>query len=198
MMNAERGADVLGRKERIEQLKARAAELSKGSFTSFTSDECPLEIQEAFWRNVVEIEAAGTTTLVKVLEERGFELTPAEGLTDEQLTKKLWALIGRLAEQCCFLTHTDHLSDRDLYVHLLDVTLKEEIESAVLNPDMGGAYHYDLIGGGSDEDIQIMLRYYSTEEDREQWHADFPEDVIPPMRSLPYDRDRLLPKWEVQ
>jgi hypothetical protein len=196
MMNAERGADVAGRKERIEQLKARAEALCGGEFTSFTSEHCPLEVQEEFWRRVVAVEESGTTTLAKLLEKGGFELTSPDKLTDEQLTKKLWALVGRLAELRCFLTHTDHLSDRDLYAYLLEVTLQEEVESMVAHPDPNSAYHYDLIGGGSDEDVQIMLRYYSTEEDREQWHDDFPEDVIPPMRSLPYDRDRMLPKWD--
>ena len=95
MMNAERRTDVAERKERIEQLKARAEELSKGSFTSFTSDECPLEVQEEFWRRVVEVEERGFTTLAKVLEDGGFELTAPDKLTDEQLAKKLWALIGR-------------------------------------------------------------------------------------------------------
>jgi hypothetical protein len=198
MMNAERRMDVLARKERIDQLKARAEELCKGPFSSFMSDECPLEIQEAFWRNVVEIEEGGMTTLAKVLEQGGLELTPADTMTDEQLKTRLWLLIGRMADLRCFLTHTDHLSDHDLYVHLLEVTLKEEIESAVLKPHLNSAYHYDLIGGGSDEDIQVMLRYYSTEEDREQWHDDFPDDIIPPMSIPPYDRDRLLPKWDEQ
>lgn len=198
MMNARRRSDVLEREGRIEQLKARAEELSTGSSTSFTHDEGLLEDREEFWRRVEEVEESGLTTLARAIEEGGFELPVSDQLTDEQLARKLWALIGRMAELHCFLTHTDHLSDRELYTQLVEETLQEEIEAALLTAGPNQAYHYDLIGGGSEEEIQIMLRYYTTVEDREQWHADFPDDVIPPMRSLPYDRDRLLPKWEVQ
>lgn len=198
MMNAQRRSDVLDREGRIEQLKARAEELSTGSSTSFTHDEGLLEDQEEFWRRVEEVEESGLTTLARAIEEGGFELPVSDQLTDEQLARKLWALIGRMAELRCFLTNTDHLSDRELYTQLVEETLQEEIEAEALTAGPNQAYHYDLIGGGSEEDIQIMLRYYTTVEDREQWHADFPDDVIPPMRSLPYDRDRLLPKWEVQ
>jgi hypothetical protein len=196
MANAEGRAKALTQRERIEKLKARAQELTNGEFRSFSTEACPLDVQEAFWRRVVECAESPLTTHAKVLEKSGFVLTPPDQLSDEELTRKLWQLIVRLAEMNCYLSHTDHLSDRELYEQLVEETLQEEVEEALLRPQPGACYHYDLIGSGSEEDIQIMLRFYSTKEEREQWHLDFPDDLIPPMSMAPYNRDRLLPKWE--
>lgn len=198
MMNVNRDVEVQSCKARIEKLKARAAAMCHGEFYSFQDDkcDCPLEVQEEFWKQVVAMEEGRKTTLAEVLKENGFELPSAKGLQDEQVTVKLWALIRKMAELQCFLTHTDHLSDRELYEHLLKETLQEEIDAASVACGPEGAWHYDLIGGGSDEDIQVMLRYYSDEVEREQWHCDFPDDVIPPISIPPYDRDRLLPRWQ--
>ena len=74
-------AKVLDQKQRIAELKARAEELSKGSFFSCESDDCPLDVQEEYWRRVVESEESGTTTLTKVFREEGFELTPPDRLS---------------------------------------------------------------------------------------------------------------------
>lgn len=196
MMRTEGRTEFLAQKDRIEKLKARAQELAKGEFVSFTSDDCPLAVQEEFWRRVVECAEAPLTTHAEVLERSGFVLTPPAELNDEELTRKLWQLIVRLAEMNCYLSHTDHLSDRELYTQLVEETLREQVEEAMLRPQPGASFHYDLIGSGSEEDIQIMLRFYSSEEDREQWHLDFPDDLIPPMCMAPYNRDRLLPNWE--
>ena len=57
----------------------------------------------------------------------------------------------------------------------------------------GWVNHIDVIGGGSEEDIEIGLRYYDTEEQRGHWAKDFPDDVIPPHEAPPFDRDRHLP-----
>jgi len=197
MMHVEGRAAVLTQEERIERLKARAQELANGTFISFSCNSCPLDVQEEFWRRVVESAESPLTTHAKVLEKSGFVLTPPSQLNDEEVTRKLWQLIVRLAEMNCYLSHTDHLSDRDLYTQLVQETLQEEVEEALLRPNPDACYHYDLIGSGSEEDIQIMLRFYSSRDEREQWHLDFPDDLIPPMSMPPYNRDRLLPKWEL-
>lgn len=51
-----------------------------------------------------------------------------------------------------------------------------------------------MIGGGSEEDNQIYLRYYATEDERADWKRQFPEDELPSRAKPPYDRDRLLPQ----
>ena len=190
-------AEVLARKERIAKLKERAEELSKGVFYSVEDDGVPLRVQEDYWKRLVAFEEAGTTTLAKVLEDSGFELTPSDQLTDEQLTKKLWALIRRMADFRCFLERTNHLSDRELYTHLLEVTLPEEMNATVADPDPNSAWHIGVVRGGDcDEEDQIMLKYYMEEEEREEWQMECPDEEMPPMSIPPYDRDDRLPKWD--
>ena len=54
--------------------------------------------------------------------------------------------------------------------------------------------HIDVIGGGSQEDIDLYLRYYASETDREEWRREFPNHHMPPRKVPPFDRDRFLPK----
>ena len=54
----------------------------------------------------------------------------------------------------------------------------------------------DIIGSGSAEDTALFLRYYATDEDRELWKRELPDEDIPPREGLPFDRDRLLPTGE--
>jgi hypothetical protein len=51
-----------------------------------------------------------------------------------------------------------------------------------------------LLGGGSEEDNQLYLKYYADDDWRQHWHEDWPDDLIPAHQDPPYDRDRLLPK----
>ena len=191
-------AEVLAREERIADLKAQAQALAKDSFSSVENEGVPPEVQEAYWRRLVAFEEAGTTTLAKVLTDHGFELTPPDQLNDMQLSRKLWALIRRMADFRCFLSQTNHLSDRELYTHLLEETLPEEMNATVAKPDPDSAWHIDLLGGGSDEDIQTMLRFYADEEERKEWKQDFPDLEIPEISIPPYDRDDRLPKCNDQ
>ena len=62
--------------------------------------------------------------------------------------------------------------------------------------DVDFGCHLDPIGGFSEEDIKIYLKFYADDEIRERWRKDFPEDVIPDKDTPPYDRDRFLPTHE--
>ena len=56
----------------------------------------------------------------------------------------------------------------------------------------------DLLGGWSDADTSLYMKYYADEESRREWLADFPDYDMPAHDDPPYDRDRLLPQpWEV-
>ena len=178
--------------KRIEGLKRRAEELSGGQMETGGLDDCPADTEEAFWKNVVEYEEAPWTTHFQQLEEAGVSLPPPDSLTDQELTAKLWEVIHKLALLRVFIEDTDHLSDRELYAHLWTDSLREETKA--LPPEASGAYHIQPLGGGSEEDNLLYLKYYADEAWRQQWQKDFPEDPIPPHEDLPYDRDRLLPK----
>lgn len=182
------------REKTIEAFKRRAQELSGGKMEVETLDECPEETEEAFWKHVVDYEEAPWTTNFQQLESAGVSLPAPDSLKDEELTAKLWEVIQKLALLHVFIEQTDHLSDRELYTHLWTDSLREETKAMALAAN--GAWHIQVLGGCSEEDNQLYLKYYADDDWRRQWHKDSPSDPIPPHEDPPYDRDRLLPKMD--
>ena len=179
--------------ERIETLKRRAEELSGGQMKVGGLDDYPsAEVEEGFWKYVVDYEEAPWTTNFQQLENAGVSLPAPDSLTDEELTAKLWEVIQKLALLHVFISQTDHLSDRELYTHLWTESLREETKAMPMVA--GSAWHLELLGSYSEEDMQLFLKYYADDDFRRQWHKDWPKDPIPPHEDPPYDRDRLLPK----
>ena len=180
------------RDKRIEDLKHRAEELCDGKIEVGRLDDCPEETEEAFWKYVVDYEEAPWTTHFHQLEMAGVSLPPPDSLNDEEVTAKLWEVVHKLALLRVFIEQTDHLSERDVYTHLWTDSLREETK--LLPPAANGAWHIQMLGGCSEEDNQLYLKYYADEAWRRHWHKDFPDDPIPAHEDPPYDRDRLLPK----
>jgi len=182
------------RAKTIEALKRRAKELSGGQMEAANLGDCPEEVEEEFFNYVVEYEEAPWTTNFQQLENAGVSLPAPDSLNDEELTAKLWEVIHKLALLHVFIEQTDHLSDRELYTHLWTHSLREETKAMALTAN--GAWHIQILGGCSDEDNHLYLKYYADDDWRRQWHKDFPEDPIPPHEDPPYDRDGLLPKMD--
>lgn len=182
--------------ERIEALKRHAEELCGGQMEVGSLDdypsEVPADVEEAFWKHVVDYEEAPWTTHFQQLENAGVLLPPPDSLKDEELTAKLWDLIQKLALLHVFIEQTDHLSDRELYTHLWTNSLREETKALPLAAN--SAYHIQLLGSCSEEDMLLYLKYYADDDFRQQWHKDWPNDPISRHEDPPYDRDRLLPK----
>jgi len=150
------------------------------------------EVEEGFWKHVVEYEEAPWTTHFQQLERAGVSLPPPESLNDQELSAKLWEVINKLAQLRIFLEDTDHLSDRELYTTLWKNELREETKDILMDQD--SACHYQLLSSGSDEDTFLYLKYFADEEWRAHWLKEFPDYVIPEHEDPPYDRDRLLPQ----
>ena len=179
------------RDKRIEDLKRRVEELCGGQMELCGPNDCAAETEEAFWKHVVDYEEAPWTTHFHQLESAGVSLPSPDSLNDQELTAKLWEVIHKLALLRVFIEQTDHLSDRELYRHLWTNSLREETK--MLAPVSNSAWHIQILGGGSEEDNQLYLKYYADEASRQQWHEDFPNDPLPAHEDPPYDRDSLLP-----
>lgn len=127
--------------------------MTGGQMTSMDADDCPLDIKEQFWKNVVAYEQAEQTTLFDRLVEAGVSLPPADEMNDVSLTAKLWEVFEKLSLLGAFLHHTNHLSDRELYDHLWTDSLRE---STILPPDDSDfTCHVDLIGSGSERQLYL-------------------------------------------
>ena len=189
---AEDGREKRTPEDEIETLKRRTEELCGGQMEVHNLDDCSAEVEEEFWKHIVDYEEAPWTTHFQQLEQAGVSLPPPDSLKDEELTAKLWEVIQKLALLRVFIEQTDHLSDRELYTHLWTDSLREETKAFLL--DANSAYHIQLLSSGSDEDNLLYLKYYADDDFCQQWQKDFPGDPIPSHEDPPYDRDRVLPK----
>jgi hypothetical protein len=128
-----------------------------------------------------------------VLRARGLEIPEDDAeLSDAALHAKLWEIIRAMADLGMVLESTNHLSDRELYRYLVGDCLREE---TLLCEEGGGLWQISPIGGFSEEDIEIYLRYYADDATRARWSTE-DELVLPPKEKPPYDRDRFLPGGE--
>src|SRR5688572_369307 len=187
------GLESVDREIHIEKLRREIDEVTGGEMISGKIADCDPKVEEAFLENVLALETHGFVSPLETLAKDGFDLPPPEKLDDAALTAKLWELIRELASRRLFLHCTDHLGDRELYTWLVTDALREEMMGFGLP---FGNCHLDVLGGCSEEDIILSMRYYSDDKERARWAKDFPDFPMPAKEKAPYDRDRLLPKPE--
>lgn len=126
-----------------------------------------------------------------IQKQYGTLIPPAE-LTDDTVPAVLWDLLHGLATHGCFLCHTDHLDDCELYSQLYSHALRRKaIPARGYQP--GGWFH-DLLGSGSHEDQSLWLRYYASDGERESFQRKYPERSVPPREKPKAKRDWRLPK----
>ena len=176
----------------ITEMKAELNELSDGMMEMHTAEGIDQDIEESFLNNVLAYENAEQIPLRVLLERDGVTVHIPSDLNDAEISAKLDELIQAMAKRRNYLDCTDHLSDRELYEHLVNISLEETMPD--LPSDDQGYYYLDITGSGSDEDTEIYLKYYADEDWRTHWAEDFPDMFIPPHEDPPYDRDRHLPK----
>lgn len=134
------------------------------------------------------------TTLYFEIEKQGWNPPFAETLTNEEVTRALTDLIWALWDFNVIVHDSDHLSDRDLYVALLDFI---DEPTVVFPEDLDCHCHWSPIGGGSEDDLTTHLRYYSDEKDRAFWAEQYPDFEMPPMELPPFHRSWLPQRAEL-
>jgi hypothetical protein len=113
------------------------------------------------------------------------ELRPPrpEALGDEDLPHILEGVIRKLFRRRIVLDFTDHLSDRALYTMIF----RDILPAREKKIDWPASWlHWDCTGPSGDP--ETWLRYYATEEEREEW-AETYRQPLPPTAPLPYPRD---------
>lgn len=142
-----------------------------------------MERMEALDR-FIEGEDPGTTPL-SAMAERGWVAPNPDEIAGEDTSRLLTDMVWNLHDLGIVIEWTDHLSDQDLYRELFEFAN----EPTYLCPeDTNSLLHYSPIGGCSEEDNQIYLRYYLGEKERRQWSEDYPGDPMPPAELPPYPR----------
>jgi hypothetical protein len=181
--------------ERIDRLKERASELAGGEMNFYESEDIPPDIQEEFWKHVIAFEESEHAPLFDRLIKAGVELPAPDELSDEQIHEKLWEIVHALQLMNTYLEQTNHLSDRELYEKLWSDILREDMFVMTNIPN----FHcgLDILGSYGEEETYLYLKHYANEEWREQWLKDFPDYKMPAHEDPKYDRDRFLPKHEM-
>ena len=134
------------------------------------------------------MEPENWTPPAKQLDQENIPLLPPAEITDEILTPILWELLHRLALRGFYVLHTDHLSDRELYAKLWERGLLDPAHLLGRNP-RGGWFH-DFLGSWGDEEMQLWLRYFTSEEERNKHSArmaqgNHPANGKAPLQSRP-------------
>ena len=150
--------------------------------------EVPTPVENEFLASMLAWERAPIVPIAQwfVPEMR---LPPPDQLSDRELREVLWNTIHKLFEKRILLDFTDHLSDRELYCLIYRDILpshEKKIEST------HNYLHWDCADVGGDP--EIWLRYYATEEEREDWAEDLPTP-LPPHEVPPFPR--ALPRREL-
>jgi len=126
------------------------------------------------------------------LARKNIPLLPPAEITDETLSPILWELLHNLSLQGFYVLHTDHFSDRELYAELWERGLRDPCHLPGRNP-RGGWFH-DFLGSWGDEQMQLWLRYYASDDERAKHAQEYRKDKIPPKEKPISNRDWRLPK----
>jgi len=168
---------------------------------SETFREWPLEAQEQYWEQVLEIAEADRreqTDHLALMEKSGLAMPPAEELDEEALSERLWEVIGWMESNGVFIEHTDHLDDRAFYEYLRTEGLREPIPDKA--PDPNEMILIDVLSEYDEyrpEDIRTLAEYYADDpEHLDMFHEWFPDEPLPEPKPRPANRDKDLPKPE--
>ena len=144
--------------------------------------ELPTPVENEFLASMLAWERAPVLSIGRWFTPE-LRLPHPDTLSDAQLHDQLWQTIRQLFEAKIVLDFTDHLSDRELYT----VIYRDILPSPEKKIDAADNYlHWDCADMGGDP--AIWLRYYASQEDRENWASDLP-GPLPDREEPPYKRE---------
>lgn len=177
--------DPLGLAQVDREIAAARAESSP--------DDAPCEpLNPALEAQLRAAEPGHWTPPAQQLVEENIPLLPPAEITPETLTPILWELLHNLALRGFYILHSDHLSDAELYAELCERGLRAPAYMPGRNP-RGGWFH-DFLGSWGDDQMQLWLRYYASDDQRAQHAKEYPKDKLPPKETPTSNRDWRVPK----
>ena len=188
------GTEHVDRLFQVVELQGEVDDMADGRMVVEEPIDVSLEFEEQYWEQMEEYERAEMVMYRDLLLRDGISLPSPDELANDEIPRKLSEVIRALAKHRIYLESTNHLGDQELYAHLWHKALNEW--GPDLPPTSEMNYQLDLVGSGSDEDIDLWMRYYADEETRRQWAAQWPDYAMPPHEDPRYDRDRYLPRPE--
>ncbi len=133
-----------------------------------------------FLASILAWERAPTLPISQWFEPE-LRLPKPDSLSDAQVHGLLWQTIHQLHSQRIVLDFTDHLTDRQLYCLIIrDILPAYEKRIA----EHRNYLHWHCL---DDNDMEGWLRFYATEEERNQWESEN-ECELPPQESPPCPR----------
>lgn len=135
----------------------------------------PVSFENEFLASMLAWEVAPVEPIYRWFEPE-LRLPSPESIADEKLDQFLSNVIDKLYEKKIVLDFTDHLTNRELYTMIY----RDILPSREKNLKQRNSFvHWDCSGGDSD----IWLRFYASDDDREQW-SDYYQEPLPP-RQIP-------------
>jgi len=105
-----------------------------------------------------------------------------DSLSDDDLHEKMWNTVQAFFDKRIVLDFTDHLTDRELYC----IIFRDILPAHEKKIDRASNFlHWDCANAGGNPDI--WLRYYASEEDRQNWTVET-GGLLPPREEPPHRR----------
>jgi hypothetical protein len=151
------------------------------SITRVNIQHLPLAAENEFLAAMLAWEQAPVLPIYRWFEPE-LRLPRPDALSDEDLHEILGNVIGKLYGRRIVLDFTDHLSDRELYC----LIFRDILPAREKKIDWPANYlHWDCTGPSGDP--EVWLRYYASDEERQDWSEQY-RQPLPPQATPPYPR----------
>ncbi len=148
------------------------------SITRVNIQHRPLAAENEFLAAMLAWEQAPVLPIYRWFEPE-LRLPRPDVLSDADLHEILWDVVSKLYARRIVLDFTDHLSDRELYC----LIFRDILPAREKKIDWPANYlHWDCTGPSGDP--EVWLRFYASEEERQDWTARY-RQPLPPRATPP-------------